>query len=230
MPRIGGLVVLLASVLAAAALAPPAGAAPGPLLRALFGPTLVRAELIVQEGTGVRELRVDRGRVRVLADRQLRLLERDGTSVTVPVAADASITMRSARAPFSVLRTGMNVTTVRDRDQPAAYVVQPAQAWPRELARLLFGRLVIRAEVVIKDGSLRDIRVDHGQIVALRQRVIRIREADGRLVSFSVSTSATIRLDGRKAAWAWLRAGMTATVMREGDDGPASLVEASASG
>jgi hypothetical protein len=228
-PRTGGLIVLLAAVAAAAVHAQPGSAAPGSLLQSLFGESMVRAEVIVQEGSGVRDLRVDRGRVRTLSERQVRLLERDGTLVNVPIAANASITTKGAQATFAALRPGMHVTTVREHEQPAQFVVNPAQALPKALTQLLFGPSMIRAEVIIRDGSERDVRVDHGQIVALRARVVRLRESDGRLVSLPVAASATITLDGRKAPWKWLRAGMSATVLRDGD-GPASVLEASAAG
>jgi hypothetical protein len=228
-PRTGGLLVLLAGLLFAAAAPRPTAAAPGSILRSLFGGTLVRAEVIVREGDDVRDLRVDRGRVRTVGAREMSLVERDGTVVSIPIAANTAVTMRGAPTPFESLRRGMQVTTVRDRDQPAQYVVQPAQSWPKDLVRLLFGEQMVRAEVIVLDGSVRDVRVDHGQIVAVRRRVVRLREHDGRLVAVHVAASAAITLDGRKAPWAWLRTGMTATVLRVGD-GPASIVQASAGG
>jgi hypothetical protein len=230
-PRTGGLLVLLAGLLLAAAQPRPTAAAvaPGALLRSLFGGTLVRAEVIVREGEGVRDLRVDRGRVRAVGMREVSLVERDGTVVSIPVAVNASVTMRGAPSPFETIKRGMQITTVRDRDQPAQYVVQPAQAWSKDLVRLLFGVQMIRAEVIVLNGTVRDVRIDHGEIVAVRRRVVRLREHDGRLVAVQVATGATITLDGRRAPWAWLRTGMTATVLRVGD-GAASIVQASAAG
>lgn len=232
MPRIGALGVVVAFAVVAAAPARPANAAQtagGGLLRTLFGPTMVRAEVIVEEGEGVRDLRVDRGRVRALGNREVRLLERDGTLLTIPVAATASITSRGAQASFETLRLGMHVTTVRAAEEPAHYVVQPAQWWPKSLAQVLFGDRLIRAEVILLDGAVRDMRLDHGQIVAVRRRVIRLHEADGRIVALPVAAGARITLDGRRAPWAWLRPGMTATLVRSGN-GAATIVEASAAG
>ena len=228
-PRIGAFVILLSVAVAAAAHARPAPAAGGDLLRTLFGAKMVRAEVIVQEGEGVRVLRVDRGRVRALGNRELRLLERDGTLLTIPVAPAASITSHGAQATFEMLKRGMNVTTVRDAERPAQYVVQPAQAWPKTLARMLFGQQLVRAEVILLDGTLRDVRLDHGQIVAVRRRVVRLRESDGRVVALPVAANARITLDGQRAPWSWLRPGMSATVVRDGE-GAAWVVEASAAG
>ena len=223
------LVVLFAVVVAGGAPARPATTAGGGLLRALFGPAMVRAEVIVQEGTGVRDLRVDRGRVRTLGNRELRLVERDGTIVTIPVAPTASISSSGVQATFETLRRGMNVTTVRDGEQPALFVFQPAQAWPKSVVQMLFGDRVIRAEVILLDGALRDMRLDHGQIVAVRRRLIRLLERDGRIVALPVAAGARITLDGRRVPWVSLRPGMSATVVRSAD-GAASVVEASAAG
>src|SRR5204863_184447 len=52
----------------------------------LFGPKLVRAEIVVRDAQGLHDYRIDRGRVlRVRADAIL-LRERDGTTVSVPLA------------------------------------------------------------------------------------------------------------------------------------------------
>jgi hypothetical protein len=223
------LAVVLASLVVAGVDAQPTRAEKGSLLRALFGPTMVRAEVLVQEGEGVRDLRVDRGRIRTLGPRQLRLLERDGTIVAIPVAATTSVTSKGVKAPYTTLRRGMNVTTVRAADQPALHVAQPALLLPKALSAVLFGPQMIRAEVILLDGAFRDVRVDHGQIVALKARVVRLREHDGRVVSLSVAENAAVTLDGRKAPWGWLRVGMSATVLRDGE-GDASIVQASAAG
>jgi hypothetical protein len=228
-PRIGALAVLAATLSLTGAAAQAAHAAQTPLLRTLFGSTLVRAEVIVQEGEGVRDLRVDRGRIRALNPKQLRLAERDGTVVAIPVATTTSVTFGGAGSTYTALRRGMNVTTVRDDGQPALHVAQPAQVLSKAADALLFGSQMIRAEVILHAGAERDVRVDHGQIVALRPRVVRLKELDGRLVALPVARNAAITLDGRKAPWAWLRVGMSATVLRDGD-GEASIVQASAAG
>lgn len=221
---------MLAALVVAGAAPQRSLAAESSLLRSLFGPTFVRAEVIVQEGDAVRDLRIDRGRIRSIGARQLRLLERDGTLLSMPVSMTAAITTKGARSTFGELRAGMNVTTVRIREEPAHYVVQPALVLPKELAAQLFGELMIRAEVVLRVGTLdRDVRVDHGLIVAVRPRVVRIKEHDGRIVAFKVAAGARITLDGRSAQWGWLRAGMSATILRDGD-APATIVEASAAG
>ena len=224
-----GLLAVLLAALVVTIDAQPTRAVQAPLLKSLFGGSFVRAEVIVQEGESVRDLRVDRGKIRALAPNQLRLVERDDTVVSIPIATTTSVSSGGMTTTFASLKRGMNVTTVRDDSKPALYVVQPANALPKTVDALLFGSEMIRAEVVVLQGAERDIRIDHGQIVALRPRVVRIREADGRVVAFPIARNAAITLDGRKAPWAWLRTGMSATVLREGD-GEASILQASAAG
>ena len=85
----------------------------------LFGPKLVRAEVILQDAGGVYDYRVDRGRIRNVTADAVALLERDGTVVTIPVAPTATITFKGRRVPITSLRRGMTATTVRLGDAPA---------------------------------------------------------------------------------------------------------------
>src|SRR5580765_8240396 len=64
-----------------------------------FGPKLVRAEVITNEGGVIHDYRVDRGRIRVVTPSSLTLLERDGTLVTVPVASTADVRLAGVTVP-----------------------------------------------------------------------------------------------------------------------------------
>jgi hypothetical protein len=86
-----------------------------------FGPRLVRADVVVRDG-GIREFRLDRGLLRKASGSALRLREADGTVVTVPVAADAAITLNGRSATFGELRPGMVVLTVREGGAAASDV------------------------------------------------------------------------------------------------------------
>jgi hypothetical protein len=88
-----------------------------------FGPKLVRAEIIMNEGGVLHDYRVDRGVIRAIAPGSLTLLERDGTLVTVPVAASADIRLGGIVVPFNRLRRGFVATTVRDGSAPASQVL-----------------------------------------------------------------------------------------------------------
>jgi hypothetical protein len=76
-------------------------------------------------GGTVHDYRLDRGRIRGVnrVAGSIALLERDGTVVTVPVAATARVTIDGRPTGFDALRRGMRALTVRDGDA-AAEVVQ----------------------------------------------------------------------------------------------------------
>jgi hypothetical protein len=87
-----------------------------------FGPKLVRAEVVTSESGIIHDYRVDRGRIRAIAPLSLTLLEKDGTIVTVQVAANATITLAGIVVPFNRLRRGFVATTVRDGTAAASIV------------------------------------------------------------------------------------------------------------
>lgn len=94
------------------------------ITRSLFGPGLIRAEAIVQQGGAVHDYRVDRGRVRaVLRPTQtLVLREADGTIATIPVALDARIELGGRIVNFAAVRRGMQATTLREGGSAATRV------------------------------------------------------------------------------------------------------------
>jgi len=113
-----------AAVLAAAlALVQSGAAGPGSLATRFFGPRLVRAEVVLMEGGAPHDYRIDRGRIRAVGAGTLTLRERDGTIVTVPVAAGADVRLGGRAVPLQRLRRGFFATTVREGDA-AATVVQ----------------------------------------------------------------------------------------------------------
>ena len=113
-----------AGLVASLALVQRGAAGPGSLGAFFFGPKLVRAEVVLADGGTVHDYRVDRGRIRAYAAGTLSLLERDGTTVAVPVAPDADVRVGGRAIPVNRLRrmTGRIATTIRDGDQPAATV------------------------------------------------------------------------------------------------------------
>jgi hypothetical protein len=112
-----------AIVLVALALVQTGGAGTAGLGSFFFGPKMVRAEIIMNEGGTNHDYRVDRGVIRAIAPGSLTLLERDGTLVTVPVAATADIRLGGISVPFTRLRRGFVATTVRDGSAPASQVL-----------------------------------------------------------------------------------------------------------
>ncbi len=118
------LVVALLALNAVLLAAAPGMAVPRGLAQYFFGPKLVRAEVVVWDAGTARLYRLDRGTLRarrpVLGT--LTLLERDGTVTVIPVAEDADVTLNGRPVELSRLRRGMEVTIVRERDEPAELV------------------------------------------------------------------------------------------------------------
>lgn len=111
-----------AAAVTSLALVQSGAAGPGSLGAFFFGPKLVRAEVVMVESGGVRDYRIDRGRIRTVGIDSVSLRERDGTVVTVPVAPGAEIRLRGRSVPLSRLRRGLVATTIRNGDQPATVV------------------------------------------------------------------------------------------------------------
>lgn len=101
---------------------------------------------------------------------------------------------------------------------------QPGLALPRSLGAYFFGPKLVRAEVVVRDdGAVRLYRVDRGTIRAKAPGSLTLRERDATLVTVPVAPTATVTINGRVAAFAALRRGMIATVIREGDAAAAEV-------
>jgi hypothetical protein len=115
------LAAVAAASSAALVLAQGGSAGPGGLA---LPANVVRAEIVVLEGGVVHDYRVDRGTLRAVAAGSVTLLERDGTTVTVPVSPSARVLLRGRAVRFARLNRmlGRVVTTIRDRDAPASLV------------------------------------------------------------------------------------------------------------
>jgi len=126
LPKALWAVAVLLALNAVLLLATPASALTRGLEDLFFGPKLVRAEVILQDAAGVHDLRIDRGRIRHVANSSLTLLERDGTVVSIPVSPTAEVLLNGRRVFLGSLRRGMIATTVREGDA-AAYTVHVIQ-------------------------------------------------------------------------------------------------------
>ena len=113
------IVAALLAVNATLLVAQPGLALPGSLGNYFFGPKLVRAEVVLQDGGILHDYRIDRGTIRNKAGGTLTLLERDGSLVPIAVAPTASITLNGRPIAYSDLRRGMVATVIRDGDAPA---------------------------------------------------------------------------------------------------------------
>ena len=211
-----------------------AAAVPKPTALYLFGGRMIRAEVGLKTADRtLHDFRIDRGRLtKRYAAGALTLAERDGTKVTIKVAASAHVVLSAKGSNLRALRAGMQVAVPRDGDLPAdtVYASGPrgTPKIPYTLVSSLLGGRMLRAEIALKsaDNVLHDYLLDRGRIRQVNGTTVVIREGDGTVVSVPVSPFARVKLNGKSASYAQLRRGMTATTMRDGDK-PADQVWAS---
>jgi hypothetical protein len=98
----------------------PAPRFPAPMVALLLGDKLVQGEIAFRTPDGtIHDYWLVHGRIRALAGRTLSIVELTGDVKSVPIAADARISLNGRPVSFSVLRRGMNVTTIEDGASPA---------------------------------------------------------------------------------------------------------------
>src|SRR5919201_6633316 len=68
-------------------------ALPGGLAGYLLGPKMVKAEIVLKDGSGLHDYRLDQGKIRAIGPSSLTLWERTGELVTVPVSPSARVTL-----------------------------------------------------------------------------------------------------------------------------------------
>jgi hypothetical protein len=112
-----------AAAVAALALAQGGAASLASLGTFFFGPKLVRAEVITSEAGTIHDYRVDHGKIRAVTATSLTLFEKDGTTVSVPVASTAQVTLGGVSVPLTRLKRNFMATTVRDGAASASMVV-----------------------------------------------------------------------------------------------------------
>ena len=106
-------------------LAPAGLAVRSALLSSLFGPRMIRAEVVVQ-GTGgtTQDYRVDRGVITSPATANttsITIRELDGTTTTIPIDATTRVTGPLKLAPLP-LRKGLRVVVIRQANLPAQVI------------------------------------------------------------------------------------------------------------
>ncbi len=232
--RLGtGLLLVAAAVVAAASLAGISLALPQPVASYFFGPTMVRAEVILMAKDGVRDLRLDRGRIRALTPTAVTLKERDGLIVTVPIAPSARVHVNGrAMGGIFALRRGMEAVIVQDGESGVAesvYAVSKRDASsfavPRPFMNHLFGASMMRTEAVLKTATgFVDYRIDRGRVRSVGPSSVTLRERDGLVVTVPVAAGARIQVNGRLSGLAGLKAGMEAMTIRDGNR-PADTIQ-----
>ena len=102
----------------------PSRLASAPLGRFFFGPQMVRSEVVMKIGPDLHDYRIDQGRVRAVTAGSLKLKERDGTVVVIPVASSAMIRVNGRVATLAQVRVGYLALTIRDGATVAATAVR----------------------------------------------------------------------------------------------------------
>jgi hypothetical protein len=90
------------------------------LVDQLFGPKMIRAEVLVQTPTGTADYRIDRGVIKTIAPGSIILKEKNGDMVPIQIAPTAAVTGAVGRKGSSTaLRVGLRVVVFRLADAPA---------------------------------------------------------------------------------------------------------------
>jgi len=88
-----------------------------------FGPRMIRAEVILQApGGAVNDFRLDRGVITSVTPLSIDLRERDGSTVTIPVARRVRIAGSPSVTSVAQLRPGMRVLVVHKANARANVV------------------------------------------------------------------------------------------------------------
>jgi hypothetical protein len=115
---VAGLLAVNATLL----LVQPSLALPGSLATYLFGPKMVRMEVVLKDGKTTYDYRIDQGRIRAVSTTSVTLFERTGDVVTIPVSPGARVTIGGKAVVLTALKKGMRVQTVRNGSAPADIV------------------------------------------------------------------------------------------------------------
>ena len=90
------------------------------LVNQLFGPAMIRAEVVVQSGQGsTADYRIDRGVVTAATAAQITLREADGTVQSIPLAPTTRFSGLGRLGLASLLRRPTRVLVVRLANGPA---------------------------------------------------------------------------------------------------------------
>jgi hypothetical protein len=87
-----------------------------------FGPSMIRAEVLVQNGATVQDWRIDRGVITAVAGTTLTLRESDSTTVTVTVDPNARVQGSGRFSNVASLRKRLRVVVYHQANLPADFV------------------------------------------------------------------------------------------------------------
>jgi hypothetical protein len=85
----------------------------------LFGPNLIRAQVVIYNGGQDSEIYFSRGRISAISTNSITLREKDGQIERLDVAPGARVTLGGSFVALSSLRRGMQAQVFRPGDAPA---------------------------------------------------------------------------------------------------------------
>src|SRR2546421_5759171 len=100
----------------------PGFALPNALTSYLLGPKMVKAEIVLKDGSGLHDYRLDQGKIRAIGTASLTLYERTGELVSIPVGPGTRVTLGGRTVSLATLRRGMRATTMREGSAAAISV------------------------------------------------------------------------------------------------------------
>ena len=93
------------------------------VINQLFGPALIRAEVVDQTGqNGTQDYRIDRGIVTAASTLQITLREQDGTVQTIPLASTTRISGLPRQGLSGLLRRPTQVLVIRPANGAATSI------------------------------------------------------------------------------------------------------------
>jgi hypothetical protein len=92
------------------------------VINRFFGPSMVRAEVLVQSAGVVQDWRIDRGVITAVAGTSLTLRESDATTVTITVDPNAKVQGPGRFSTVASLRKRLRVVVYHQANLPADFV------------------------------------------------------------------------------------------------------------
>jgi hypothetical protein len=192
---------LLAAILATLSLA--WFVAPGLAIRKaivvqLFGPRMVRAQVLEKSGV---QMNLDRGVITQVNSTQSTLKEFDGRVQSIPLSTSTQVIHLGRQLPLSSLAAKWRVLVTWPATGAAEYVdvekiphSRGKSGLPRRaIVAQLLGTKMVRAQTLEKSGL--QMNLDRGAITQVSDTQLTLKEADGRIQPIPIdSTTRVIRL------------------------------------
>jgi len=221
------MLVTLVAVIGGAFISAPASSSPIALdqrasraVKALIGPSMIRAEVVTLGGGSVGDYRVYRGVVVKVRGRLVTLTQRDGTLVHVRLARTTEIRVDARRSALQRLRLGMHATVMRNGSAAATWLYASRRSSDYSQARIrsLLSTGFVRCEVISwTGGAVLDNRAYTGVIETADSGSLSLLGADGTPAQIRIDASTQVWVNNRVAAAANLTTGMRTTTIGTGD-------------